>query len=224
MEIAYSPEDARDIILRNKLAVVWDSKSASSAITLTDSPQSQTNSFYSPGAGLLVRSLASVLQVDPGFLAGGVLTVEMHSAAGNDPTDPPRFQQLAGSLEAMPGVEAAGGISQYFQTNPMREEIVVAGRRVQDSSQAAVVNYDVIAGHYLQALGIPLLRGRYFAAQDGPDATRVAIVNKAFVRAFLTGEDPIWEGFPAWLRRDGLRNRRTDWRYTPTGSHQRCHT
>ena len=143
------------------------------------------------GAGLLVRSLASVLRVDPGFHAAGVLTVEMHSPAGNDPLAPPRFQELVESLETLPGVEAAGGISRYFQANAMRDEIAVAGIAPLDSSPGAPVNYDVIAGHYLQALGIPLLRGRYFSPQDGPDTARVAIVNQAFARAFLRGANPI---------------------------------
>ena len=147
------------------------------------------------GAGLLVRSLAAVLRVDPGFHAGGVLTVEMHSPAGNDPSDPPRFQELVESLEALPGIEAAGGISRYFQANTMRDEIAIAGRAPLDSSRGALVNYDVIAGHYLQALGIPLLRGRYFSVLDGPNGTRVAIVNDAFARAFLPGENPIGKVF-----------------------------
>ena len=147
------------------------------------------------GAGLLIRSLASVLRVDPGFHAGGVLTVEMHSPAGNDPSDPPRFQELVESLEALPGVEAAGGISRYFQANTMRAEIAIVGRPPVDSSRGALVNYDVIAGHYLQALGIPLLRGRYFSMQDGPNATKVAIVNNAFARAFVPDENPIGKVF-----------------------------
>jgi putative ABC transport system permease protein len=147
------------------------------------------------GAGLLVRSLAAVLRVDPGFHAMGVLTVEMHSPAQNDPLSPPRFQELVDSLEALPGVEAAGGISRYFQANTMRDQIVIAGMQAMDSSRAAPVNYDVIAGHYLQAVGIPLLRGRYFSMQDGPNSGKVAIVNNAFVRAFLPDENPIGKVF-----------------------------
>jgi predicted permease len=64
-----------------------------------------------------------------------------------------------------------------------------------DSSRETLVNYDVIAGHYLQALGIPLLHGRYFSMQDGPNATKVAIVNNAFARAFLPDENPIGKVF-----------------------------
>jgi putative ABC transport system permease protein len=147
------------------------------------------------GAGLLVRSLAAVLQVDPGFHAAGVLTVEMHSPAGNDPLDPPRFQELVASLEALPGVEAAGGVSRYFQAEAMRDQIVITGMAAPDSSREALVNYDVIAGQYLQALGIPLLRGRYFSPQDGPNAAKVAIVNNAFARAFVPDENPVGKVF-----------------------------
>ena len=147
------------------------------------------------GAGLLVRSLASVLSVNPGFRAAGVLTVELHSPAGNDPLDPPRFQQMVGTLEALPGVEAAGGISRYFQANSMRGEIEIAGAPVLDPAHWVRVNYDVIAGHYLQAIGVPLLIGRYFSPQDGPSAPAVAIVNTAFVRAFLPGGDAVGRTF-----------------------------
>jgi predicted permease len=119
----------------------------------------------------------------------------MHSPAGNDPTDPPRFQELVESLEGLPGVEAAGGISRYFQANTMRDEIAIAGMAQPDSLRGTLVNYDVIAGHYLQALGIPLLRGRYFSMQDGPNATKVAIVNNAFARTFLPDENPIGKVF-----------------------------
>jgi predicted permease len=109
--------------------------------------------------------------------------------------DPPRFQQLVESLEALPGIEAAGGISRYFQANMMRDEIAIAGMPPLDQSRGTLVSYDVIAGHYLQALGIPLLRGRYFSTQDGPNATKVAIVNHAFAHAFLPDENPIGKVF-----------------------------
>ncbi|HKE23455.1 MAG TPA: ABC transporter permease [Bryobacteraceae bacterium] len=148
------------------------------------------------GTGLLVRSLAAVLRVDPGFNSSGVLTVELHSPAGNDPLDPPRFQELFQALEAIPGVEAAGGISRYFQANvQVGGGVSIAGRPPVDPSNQAPVNYDVIAGEYLKAIGVPLLRGRYFGPQDGPNAPDVAIVNAAFLHAFLPDGDPIGQMF-----------------------------
>jgi putative ABC transport system permease protein len=147
------------------------------------------------GAGLLLRSLAAILRADPGFHAAGVLTVELHSPAVNDPLNPSHFQDLVASLEALPGVEAAGGISRYFQANTMRTEVEIVGRPPLDPSRWAPVNYDVIAGHYLQSLRVPLLQGRYFSPRDGPGAPPVAIVNDAFVRAFLPGGNPVGAAF-----------------------------
>jgi len=148
------------------------------------------------GTGLLVRSLVAVLRVDPGFHSGGVLTVELHSPAGNDPQDPPRFQELVQALEAIPGVEAAGGISRFFQANvQLGGEVSIVGRPPVDPSHQAPVNYDVIAGDYLKAVGVPLLRGRYFGPQDGPGAPKAAMVNMAFLHAFLPDGDPIGQTF-----------------------------
>jgi predicted permease len=148
------------------------------------------------GTGLLVRSLTAVLRVDPGFHSSGVLTVELHSPAGNDPLDPPRFQEMVQALEAIPGVEAAGGISRYFQANvQVGGEVSIVGRPPVGPSHQTPVNYDVIAGDYLKAIGVPLLRGRYFGPQDGPDAPKAAMVNAAFLRAFLPDGDPIGQMF-----------------------------
>jgi len=148
-------------------------------------------------AGLLIRSLNSVLRIDPGFHSGGVLTVDLHSPSNSDPSKDPlnplRFPRLVEQLEAIPGIQAAGGISRYFQANAQRGTVSVSGGPPIDTVRA--VNYDVVAGNYLQAVGAPLLRGRYFGPQDGPNATKVVLVNDAFVRAFLPGADPVGQVF-----------------------------
>jgi predicted permease len=147
------------------------------------------------GAGLLVRSLVSVLHVDPGFHAAGVLTVGLHSPAENDPLSPPRFQQLVERLESLPGIESAGGISRYFQANTLRGAVSIEGQASADAASQIDVNYDVIGGHYLQAIGVPLLKGRYFSPQDTAAAPRVVLVNNAFSRALLQEQDPIGKVF-----------------------------
>jgi predicted permease len=143
------------------------------------------------GAGLLVRSMSAVLRIDPGFHSSGVLTVNAHSPILDNPA---RFEQLVARLEAIPGVSAAGGISRYFQVNSMRNPVRIVGRPA-DPVRDTEVNYDVMAGHFLQTVGAPLLRGRNFTAADGPAAPKVALVNQAFVNAFLPGEDPIGKSF-----------------------------
>jgi predicted permease len=153
------------------------------------------------GAGLLVRSMIAVVGVDPGYRASGVLTVALHPVGIAD--DAARFAQLAERLEALPGIQAVGGISRYFQANLQRAPVTVEGHPPAPPSQWDDINYDVIAGHYLQALGVPLLRGRYFGPQDGPDSPKVVMVNDAFVRKFLPDEDPVGKRFrrggdPTW--------------------------
>jgi putative ABC transport system permease protein len=148
-------------------------------------------------AGLLVRSLNSVLRIDPGFHSTGVLTVDLHTPSSSDPSKDPlnpiRFAQLVEQLEAIPGIQAAGGISRYFQANAQRGTVTVSGGAPVDTVRP--VNYDVIAGHYLQAVGAPLLRGRYFGPQDGPNSAKVVLVNEAFARAFLPSVDPVGQVF-----------------------------
>jgi predicted permease len=143
------------------------------------------------GAGLLIRSMNAIVGIDPGFHASGVLTVVVQSLVVDKPD---RFAQLTARIESLPGALAAGGISRYFQVNTMRSGVRIVGRPA-DPARDVDVNYDVLAGHFLQAVGAPLLRGRYFTAADGPDAPRVVLVNQAFVNTWLPGEDPIGKSF-----------------------------
>ena len=69
--------------------------------------------------------MAAVLHVDPGFHASGVLTVNVSSPMVDNYE---RFEQLLARLEALPGVQTAGGISRYFQMNTMRLPVTVVGR------------------------------------------------------------------------------------------------
>jgi predicted permease len=144
------------------------------------------------GAGLLLRSMVAILHLDPGFRGAGVLTVVFQSPVSDDPA---RFAQLVSRLKGLPGVEAAGGISRYFQLNAMRTAIGINGQPPLDPATAPMVNFDVIAGGYLQAIGVPLVRGRYFSEVDSAEAPKVAMVNQAFVDTYLRGMDPIGQQF-----------------------------
>jgi putative ABC transport system permease protein len=144
------------------------------------------------GAGLLLRSMSAILHLDPGFRGAGVLTMEFHSRVADDPA---RFAQLVSRLESLPGVAAAGGISRYFQVNAMRTGVTIDGQPPLDPARGPMVNYDVIAGSYLQAIGVPLLRGRYFSAADSAEAPKAVLVNQAFVDTWLPHTDPIGQVF-----------------------------
>ncbi|HLK66820.1 MAG TPA: FtsX-like permease family protein [Bryobacteraceae bacterium] len=140
------------------------------------------------GAGLLLRSMSAILHLDPGFHGAGVLTMVFSSTVSDDPA---QFQQLVARVESLPGVEAAGGISRYFQANAMHTPISIDGQPPLDPAGAPMINFDVIGGRYLQAIGVPLLRGRYFSAADSKDAPKVAMVNQAFADLYLPHIDPL---------------------------------
>ena len=80
----------------------------------------------------------------------------------------------------------------------------------------------MIAGHYLQAVGAPLLKGRYFGPQDGANATKVVLVNDAFVRAFLPTLDPIGQVFHRGSDYHRLHDRWRDRQHAPSGDHVRA--
>jgi putative ABC transport system permease protein len=150
------------------------------------------------GAGLLLRSMAAILRLDPGFRAAGVLTMVFQSPVADDPA---RFQQLVSRIELLPGVDAAGGISRYFQLNAMHTAIAIDGQPPLDPAGAPMVNFDVIGGRYFEAIGVPLLRGRYFSTADSTQAPKVALVNQAFADTYLPHTDPVGHVF----RRDSDR-------------------
>ena len=147
------------------------------------------------GAGLLGRSLAKLLDVDTGVRAEHVLTMRVMLAGANYRQDPPvrNFMgALIPRLEAIPGARAAGGVA-YL---PLTGQKIGHSFWIDDQPRprpGEEYSTDIrpIAGHYFQALGIPVLRGRTFDARDNERAAPVFIVNDALVRRYFPGRDPL---------------------------------
>ncbi len=148
-------------------------------------------------AGLLLRSYAAVLAVDPGFRADHLLVVDTPLSPSKYPDLAQRTELYARVLErvrALPGVASAG----YVNFAPLvfkggRAYISIEGE--PPPSQADFSRYivaDRAAGvGYLATLGVPLVRGRQFDSRDGPDAAPVIIVNETMARRYWPDADPI---------------------------------
>ncbi|MCC6202983.1 MAG: ABC transporter permease [Gammaproteobacteria bacterium] len=149
------------------------------------------------GAGLLLRSYAAVLAVDPGFRAEGVIVAETVLAPlrYRNPPDRDAFvQRVLERVRALPGVDTAG----YTSYAPLtfkggRSVLFVDGRPrppPEEMLRHSVSNRGVGAG-YLETLGVPLLRGRLIDARDVRGAPPVVVINEALARNEWPGEDPI---------------------------------
>jgi putative ABC transport system permease protein len=153
------------------------------------------------GAGLLLRSYAAVLAVDPGFAADGVLLVDTPpSPSGfSVPADRDAFyRRVLEGVRALPGVESAG----FTNIAPLvvkggRSVTFVEGRPRPPEDQVfrlITQNRGVSAG-YLETLRVPLVTGRFIDERDTRDAPLVAVINEAMARLHWPDEDPLGKRF-----------------------------
>jgi putative ABC transport system permease protein len=93
-------------------------------------------------------------------------------------------------------VVSAGAIHElFFQYNP-DTNISVEGQPLPGPHQPVPqLIGDAVSGDYFQTMGVPLLSGRLFNDQDGPDKLRVTVINETMAREFFRGEDPVGKRF-----------------------------
>jgi putative ABC transport system permease protein len=146
------------------------------------------------GAGLLLKSLSKLRHVDPGFQATHVLTLDfgMSEPKYRDWHVRTRFQEgVLEGLRALPGVESAGFTGDLPLTSQgWTEEVTPEGASPRRDVPADMI-YGVITPGYLEALRIPLIRGRFFDGRDREDAPLVAIVTQKAAQDFWPNQDPI---------------------------------
>ncbi len=147
------------------------------------------------GAGLLVRSLWSVQRVDLGFRTERVLTV--HIAAPTLMATGQRagfYNRVLELVQSIPGVVSAGITSELFVSSSSGP-VVTAERDDRRISERVQLRSDELSEGVFRVLGVPLLKGRFFSFQDGPDSPKVVIVNEAMARILWPGRDPVGQRF-----------------------------
>ena len=147
------------------------------------------------GAGLFLRTLRNAHAVDLGYGLDSTLVADINlDVRGySQPAGQVAYRQILERLEATPGVAAAGASRVTVLSGGARTvSVSVDGRPVApDGSNGLDVRVNVISDGYLDALGIPLLRGRHFTAADGPTSVRVAIVSRSLAARLWPNDDPI---------------------------------
>jgi predicted permease len=147
------------------------------------------------GAGLLLRSFVNLLAADPGFRPQRVLTATIslpveHYSDG--PSVMKFYERLLSELRRAPGVEFAGAGSDlpWSGYDDNLGGWTVEGEP-EDSGNSTHARYHVASADYFRALGMPLLRGRYFNEGDVASMPKALIVNHAFAQRYLRGKEPL---------------------------------
>ncbi|HXJ91929.1 MAG TPA: ABC transporter permease [Terriglobia bacterium] len=147
------------------------------------------------GAGLLLRSFMEVLKVNPGFQADEVLTVRvaLPPVKYNKPEQIyPFYSGLIERIRALPGVLGAGAISSLpLSGQNFSGTATIDTHEVPIDDTTPEVDQRIVTPGYFEAMGIPLIRGRFFSDADWATAPPVAIVDETMVKTYWPHEDPI---------------------------------
>lgn len=156
------------------------------------------------GAGLYVRTLVNLTEINPGFAQENLLLFKLNPGdAGYEAAQATAFfDKTQQSLEAIPGVRSVA-LTQVplLSGGSWVSSFVIPGRPSEDGGES-LAHMLIVSETFFRTLGVPLLFGRDFSVSDAGDAAKVVVVNDAFVRKYFPGESPIGR----ILKRDG-----TDW-------------
>jgi predicted permease len=145
-------------------------------------------------SGLLLRSFSNMSAVDLGFRPDHVTTAvyalpqkQYSTQAQIDTFNNNLLQQL----RQLPGIEAVGLTSTLPTTGDGIESFVVDGYVDPRGPDRTAASPSEVVGDYFKAIGIPLIRGRYFIESDNANSQLVVIVNHEFAQDYWPHQDPI---------------------------------
>ena len=152
------------------------------------------------GAGLLIRTLRNLQQVEIGFNANNLLlfSVDPSLIGYKEEKLADFYRQLSARIETVPGVRSA-----TFSHHPllsgggMNTDVFLPGVNGPDGKplNIGVTFIHNVRENFLQTMEIPLLRGRTLTPQDDTRAPKVAVVNETFARTFFKDQNPIGRRF-----------------------------
>jgi putative ABC transport system permease protein len=166
------------------------------------------------GAGLMIRTLLNLQEMDHGFRPEKVLTMQLWLPASRYPIDPTQFRpapppgsppvplskpsafvaELLDRVRNLPGVQAAGAVS-ALPLNPVGIDydmpVVIEGRPKPKPGEEPQADLRIASTGYFRTLNIPLLNGRDFTEFDNPNSTPVVIINHTMAGQLFSGESPI---------------------------------
>jgi putative ABC transport system permease protein len=163
-------------------------------------------------AGLMARSFQALQHTPLGFDPVNRLTTDLYltdAKYSNDTEYRQFFDNLQTRAKTLPGVISVGLSSAlpFMPSSPASnlDGFWISGRPEPPQSQLPAWQIQFISPDYFRSMGVPLIRGRTFTDQDGPDKERVVIISQSVAQAFFPGQDPIGKQLYDFHDRVGLK-------------------
>jgi predicted permease len=161
------------------------------------------------GAGLMIRSLLQLSSVRPGFDPNNVLTATLTVPAkkfANPTAQISFFDETLRQIRATPGVESAGLIDSLpMDGGGSHQPVAVEGQPVVPMADQPEVDVRMISPGYLQAMRVPLLRGRDLNDGDAVDRSHVVVISDSMAKRFWPNDNPLGKRIALTFFVDGPR-------------------
>jgi predicted permease len=144
-------------------------------------------------AGLVVKSFAAILRVNPGMQVDNTLSLGIYPSPFRYDTPQKRadyYRQIIERVSATPGVDAAAITHTMPFTWGMPMAFVVQGR-ADDADKLPAAFYDSVSTGYFSTVRIPLIAGRAFTEADNAQSPQVVVISQSTAKKFFPNEDPL---------------------------------
>jgi putative ABC transport system permease protein len=146
------------------------------------------------GANLMIRTSWNLSRIDPGFRTDDVLTLGLSPSRAKY-SQPELlvglYERILTSVKSLPGVETVGAV----RVLPLAASMGDWGLEIEGYSpppgQRPRADWQVVTPGYFESMGIPLVKGRFFAPADRRDAQPVIVISKSMASRYWPGQDPI---------------------------------
>ena len=151
------------------------------------------------GAGLLSRSFARLLEVDPGFATENIVSTRLTLPASGYPDNGDVlgfYQELIPRLAEIPAISRVGAVTNLPLATRLGDmDFEIEGRPIPPGANEPAADWQVVTPGYFEAMGLTLLRGRGFETTDVADGVGVTVINETFAREHWPNDDPLGKRF-----------------------------
>ena len=150
------------------------------------------------GAILMTKSLANLEHQDFGIATPNRYVLHLDPSGAGYTVDrlPELYRELEDRFSALPGVANVGmALYSPLEGDNWSDWVVQQGHPAPGPNSSCDSTWDRVSTHFLDAIGVPIVRGRDFTAEDTANSPQVAVVNETFARRFFPNQNPVGQHF-----------------------------